>query len=121
MRGILVVLTMFAAFIIEGSFAMVIPGAGIFLPISAFAFCFWGWRMRLETRLWFGLAVGFIMDTLYLVPFGAHMLTFLTLALVGEMLRFFFSNMESNITHSISVVLFMALFLGLFPLYRFIL
>jgi hypothetical protein len=48
-------------------------------------------------------------------------MTLTLLALVCEVFRTFFSNTESRITQSISVVLLMVLFLGMMPGFGFVL
>lgn len=121
MKGFFVILTLLLAFIGEWSFTLPASKKGIFLPLAALAFCFWSWRIRFETRLWLGLAVGFIMDTMQLVPFGTYMLTLVTIAILCELFQLFFSNTESKITYSIGVVFLMLAFFGAFPLYNIML
>lgn len=112
-----VMLTMFGAFLFEWSFNAVIAGKTFFVPLSALAFCFWSWRMEFETRMWFALVIGVIMDTVQLVPFGASLVTCVLLALICEVFRTFFSNTESRITQSIGMALLMLVFLGMVPLW----
>ena len=117
MKGIFAVLTLSGAFIGEWSFGMLASGKGVFLPLVAFVFCLWSWQIRFETRLWLGFAVGFIMDTVQLVPFGSFLLTFLTITISCEIFQLFFSNTESKITYGISIALSMLVFFGAFSFY----
>ena len=52
------------------------------------------------------------MDTLYPEPFGAHLFIFLLLAFFVEFLQFFFSNIESPLTHGIAMIISIFLFLN---------
>lgn len=112
---------MLGAFMLEWISNSLLAGTGIFMPWSALAFCLVSWRMEFEMRLWFALIIGLIMDTIRLVPFGALLLTCVLSALLCEVFRVFFSNTESRITQSVSVVLLMLMFLGMVPWWVFVL
>lgn len=75
--------------------------------------------MEFGTRMWFALIIGFIMDTVLLVPFGASLMTCVLLALMCEVFRTFFSNTESRITQGIGVVLLTLMFFGMVPWWGF--
>ncbi len=56
------------------------------------------------------------MDALYPEPFGAHLFIFLLLAFLVGFLQFFFSNIESPLTHGIAMIVSLFLFLNALPL-----
>ena len=121
MRTYVVLLVMLGAFFLELSSHVMIAGKAVFRPLSALAFCALSWRMEFETRMWFALAVGFVMDSVQLIPFGASLVTCVVLALACEVLRFFFSDTESRVTQSIGTGILMLLFLGMAPFWGFVL
>ena len=121
LRKRMIILTMLGAFLLEWSFPIMTAGKIIFVPLSVLVFCLWIWHMEFEARLWFALITGFIMDTIYLVPFGASLLTCVALALASEACRTFFSNTESRIVQNISVLSLIFLFFGMVPGFGFVL
>lgn len=121
MRQILIILTVLGAFLLEWGIHAVLAGQMIFVPVVAVVFLMWSWHMKFEARLWFALAVGFIMDAVYPVVFGSSLLACVFLAFLCEAFMTFFSNTEARITQSIGIVSLLLFFLGAVPLFDFML
>lgn len=121
MRVLAIILTMLGAFFLEWSVNGMLAKGAIFIPVVALVFLLWAWRMEFEPRLVFALIVGSIMDAIYPVAFGASILACVLSAFFCEAFRAFFSNTEARITQSIGAVCLLLLFLGMVPLFDFML
>ncbi|MBI3442359.1 MAG: hypothetical protein HY007_01140 [Candidatus Sungbacteria bacterium] len=121
MKTYMVILFMLGAFFLERVLNVVVAGKAIFLPLSALAFCNLVWRMKFGARVCCALVIGLVMDTVYLIPFGASLLTCVLLAFLCEVFQTFFSNTESRITQSIGAALLILIFFGMVPWWSFVL
>lgn len=121
MRIFIVIFTMLGAFFLEWIVNSMFAKGAVFIPVVALVFLLWAWRMEFERRLVFALIVGSIMDAIYPVAFGASILACVLSALLCEAFRAFFSNTEARITQSIGAICLLLFFLGMVPLFHFML
>lgn len=61
------------------------------------------WHLSFSARIWFGFTLGFIVDSLSFMPFGAYTISFILAAILVEVLRQIFSNTDSWFTKGIAV------------------
>ena len=116
MKGIAIILVMLGTLAMEWILAAAIPGAGVFVPITALVFCYVSWRMKFEALIWFAFLIGYSMDAVKLVFPGTYVLTFMAIALLSEAFKIFFSNTESKAAQAISIGLLMAAFFAAVPI-----
>lgn len=116
MRFIWIFLSLVSAFWLELILGRWLALAQIQLPLTAGVLFFWFWKFNLTERVFWGVIAGIFMDTLYPEPFGAHLFIFLLLAFFVGFLQFFFSNIESPLTHGIAMTISLFLFLNFLPL-----
>jgi len=116
MRFFWVFLSLVSAFWLELILGRWLALAQIQLPLTAAVLFFWFWKIVLTERIIWGFGAGIFMDSLYPEPFGAHLFIFLLLAFFVEFLQFFFSNIESPLTHGIAMTVSLFIFLNFLPL-----
>ena len=71
--------------------------------IVLFLLVFFYWHLGLSVRIWLGILIGFVVDSLSLFPFGTYILVFILAAPLVETLRHIFSNTDSLFTKGIAV------------------
>ena len=71
--------------------------------IVLFFLIFLYWHIGISVRIWLGIFLGLIMDSLSLFPFGTYTFIFILAALLVELLRHIFSNTDSLFTKGIAV------------------
>ncbi|GEM_PF-5351933 len=76
----------------------------------------WFWGLTLQARIWISIIIGFIFDSLLIVPFGTHIFLFLVGAFVIEAVHMFLSETSSKVTETLNIV---AVFFFLFLLLPF--
>lgn len=79
----------------EWVIARVAGGSALVLPVTTLAVILVMRVLPFSAGIWFGLAAGFLLDSVALPPFGATILLFLFLACVMEAVRVVMANHES--------------------------
>ncbi len=72
-------------------------------PIITSAIVFLFWQLPFWHRVLSGIILGLLFDTLLAFPFGSHLLVFMVLALLTELLRKTLTNTDSFFTKGLSV------------------
>ena len=72
--------------------------------LLALIFSFLGLRISLGTRLILAVLIGFFLDSIFLIPFGSHVIALIGLAILCEIFRTIFSDTRSRAIHSVGVV-----------------
>ncbi len=121
MRQYIIIFAICGAFVFEWILSAAVAGTVVFVPVAALVFLVLSWRMEFRARMWCALAVGFLMDTVQMIPFGASLLACVLSAVLCEIFRVFFSNTESHITQGVGTVLLMLVFFITVPLFGFLL
>ncbi len=77
---------------------------GFFAPLFLIGvICYWCWRFNLKQRIILAFCAGAILDTIGFLPAGMYTAMFLLLAWLSELLKSFFSNIESRVVACLSV------------------
>lgn len=71
--------------------------------VIVFLVVFLYWHLGFPARIWFGFILGFIVDSLNLLPFSTYTTSFILAAILIEVLRHVFSNTDSWFTKGIAV------------------
>lgn len=95
--------------------------SGIVFLIPVAVILFWFSRFSFETRLWFAVGIGFLLDTFSPHPFGTYLIVFFFLALAVACIHFFISEMESLAIRAACGAVLVIFFVALLPAVNFFL
>lgn len=113
MKNILLTIVFIAALFLELASGGELAFWGVRPPLAGAVLFFWFWNMRLPGRLFLAVLGGILMDSISLHPFGTNTAVFMAIAGSTEVLRYFFSNVESLVIRGIGVSVGIFLFLNL--------
>ena len=86
-------------------------------PLIVLAIVFLFWQLPFWYRVLSGIILGVLLDTLLAFPFGSHLLVFVALALLTELLRKTLTNTDSFFTKGLSVgLLIFTSLIAIYPL-----
>ena len=74
------------------------------IVLLALIFSFLGLKISLNARLILAVLIGFFLDSIFLVPFGSHVIALIVLAVLCEIFHTIFSDTRSRAIHSVGVV-----------------
>mgnify|MGYP001614679283 CR=1 FL=1 len=114
MKILLITLSVIAAAFAQWGFSSWDIG-GIPPPFIPAAVFFWFLRIKLPSRLWFAILIGFLFDSFRIFPFGTYLLVFFLESLLAESLHVFFSSLRSTLTQGAGLGIMLVLFFGLVP------
>lgn len=113
MKTIFIFLSLIIALFLEWSSANFLSIFDVSPPIFAAVIFFWFWRISYSDRMWLAIAGGIILDTFSIYNFGLYIIILFLLSLLVEYMKFLFFSQESRLIQTISIGIFIFLFLNL--------
>ena len=110
MRYFLIPTSILLAFFLEWTVGQKISLWFVPPPFTALVLLYSLWDMKFSVRVWLGVIVGMLFDGISAFPFGTYMVSFVALGVGTTFFRFFFSNVESTLTRSISIGALLCMF-----------
>jgi len=115
MKQFLLPITLVVAFLIEITISRTILFFNISPIMTVLVLFLWFLVMPLTSRIWLGIGVGFVLDSISLTPFGVHMISFVIAALLIEFLQNIFLKTNYRMNHAIIVGISVLFFFNLLP------
>ena len=116
MTAIFILISILGGFFLDWLIASWAFAPLLLLPVGVLAALFWLQRLNFTQRIIYALCMGWVLDSLSLVPFGTSLLLFFFLALLVHPLRRLFENRTSWLQQLIFTGVLYVLFLVLAPL-----
>lgn len=86
-------------------------------PLIIFAIIISFWSLGTRQRLWLSMIAGIILDSIYSLPFGTHIMIGIGLSFLTTLLQYIFTNINSLFTKAVSTGLAMFIIITLtYPL-----
>lgn len=117
MTYLLLAVSVLAAFFLEWTLGQKISLWFVPPPFTAFVLLYWFWTMKFSSRLWTAVIAGILFDSVSAYPAGTYSIVFAALGVGTEFFKFFFSNVESVLTRSISIGALTFMFLSITPVW----